>query len=119
MHSSPHWLKARDASACIELSVGVTCYADSLETEGLFTQESRPVRISAGRRVRMFDLECSDWSNGLRYHNFDTISDTEFKRPQALALAPVLHQCVTIMHQCIRSHSPHPPPCPSAELTRA
>jgi len=46
--------------------------------EGLLTHESRPGRISAGRRGQIFDLDCSDWSNGLRYHNFDTRPDTEF-----------------------------------------
>ena len=51
----------------------------SSEIEGLLTQESRPGQISAGRRCRIFDLDCSDWSNGLRYHNFDNRSDTEFK----------------------------------------
>jgi hypothetical protein len=51
----------------------------SSKLEGLLTQESRPGRISAGRRGRIFDLDCSDWSNGLRHHNFDTRSDTEFK----------------------------------------
>jgi hypothetical protein len=24
-------------------------------------------------------MECSDWLNGIRYHTFDTRSDTEFK----------------------------------------
>jgi len=28
-------------------------------------------------------------------------------------------QCVTIVHKCICSHSPHPPPWHSVELTRA
>jgi hypothetical protein len=42
----------------------------SLIIEGLITQESRPGRISAGRLGRIFALDCSDWSNGLRHGGF-------------------------------------------------
>ena len=49
----------------------------SSKIDGLLSHESRPCRISAGRRGRIFALDSSDWSNGLRYHNFDTRPDTE------------------------------------------
>ena len=52
----------------------------SLKMQDLLTQESRPGQISAGRRGRISDLDSSDWSNGLRYHNFNTSPDTEFNR---------------------------------------
>jgi hypothetical protein len=50
----------------------------SLKFDGLLTRESRPCRISAGRRGRIFALDSTDWSNGLRYHNFDTRTYSEF-----------------------------------------
>jgi len=64
---------------CINSVSGRHVALISSKIEGLSTQESRPGRISAGRRGRIFDLDCSDWSNGLRYHSFDTRPDTEFK----------------------------------------
>jgi len=55
----------------------------SSKIEGLFTQESRPGR-SAGYLVGgMFALDGFDWSNGIRYHIFDTKPDTELKPPRA------------------------------------
>jgi hypothetical protein len=39
------------------------------------TQESRPGRISAGRHGQMLDLDCSDWSNGLRFDTKHSIPD--------------------------------------------
>ena len=63
------------------VSVGRTSPSDLLETEGLVTQRSR-VGQSAGYLVGgIFALnDGSDWSNGLRYQNFDTKPDTEFNR---------------------------------------
>jgi len=61
------------------LTVGGTSPFDLLEIEGLVTQGPRPGR-SAGYLVGgIFALDGHDWSNGLRYHNFDTKPDTEFK----------------------------------------
>jgi hypothetical protein len=73
-HQSPH-LNA--------VSEGLVPFISS-KIEGLLTHESRPCRISAGRRGRMFALDSLDWSIGLRYHNFDTRPDTEFKPTQFL-----------------------------------
>jgi len=64
---------------CLILSVGGTSPSDLLKIEGLVTQGSRLGR-SAGHLVgRIVALDGSDWSNGLRYHNFDTKPDTGFK----------------------------------------
>ena len=60
----------------LKLSVGVPGNADLLGIEGLFNQGLRPVR-RVGRWV--FEMHSSDWSNGIRYHVFDTRSDSEFK----------------------------------------
>jgi hypothetical protein len=58
------------------LSVGVSSKANRIEFEGLFTQGSRPGR-TIGESVD--EMESSDWSNGTRYHIFDTRPNTEFK----------------------------------------
>ena len=72
-----------NARTFVKLSVGGTSPSDLLEIEGLVTQGSRPGR-SAGYLVGgIFALDGSDWSNGLRYHNFDTKPDTEFKPQDA------------------------------------
>jgi hypothetical protein len=63
----------------LKLSVGVTSHPDLLDSEGPFTQESRPSRTFGESFGVSFALECSDWSNGLRYHHFHNRPDTEFK----------------------------------------
>jgi len=62
-----------------KLSVGVTCHAYLLEIEGLFTQGSRPGRTVGEWVGGIIEMDSSDWSNGIRYHTFETRSDTEFK----------------------------------------
>ena len=67
-----------------KLSVGGTTTSPSylLETEGLFTQGSRPGRTVGESVGGILEMYSSDWSNGIRYHVFDTRPDTEFK-PQS------------------------------------
>jgi len=65
--------RARTEVCQFKLSVVRTSSVDILENRGSINSE-----IAAGRRGRIFDLDCSDWSKGLRYHNFDTRPDTEF-----------------------------------------
>ena len=78
----PH-ARGLHSSTC-QLSVGGTSPSDLLEIEGPVTQGSRPGR-SAGYLVGgIFALDGSDWSNGLRYYNFDTRPDTEFNVTQFL-----------------------------------
>jgi hypothetical protein len=77
-------------SRSFTLSVSVPGNAYLLEIEGLLTQGSRPgwtVGESVGGN---FKMDSSDWSNGIRYHVFDTTSDTEFNSrtegPKCVAL---------------------------------
>ena len=63
----------------VKLSVGVTGHAYLLEIEGLFTQGSRPGRTFGESVGGILEMDSSDWSNGIRYHVFDTKPDTEFK----------------------------------------
>jgi hypothetical protein len=72
----------------VKLSVGVTGHAAILEIEGLFTQGSRPGRTLAESVGGIFAMDSSDWSNGIRYHIFDTRPDTEFKWAVAM---PAIH----------------------------
>jgi hypothetical protein len=60
------------SNGLVKLSVGLTSQVYLLDIEGLFTQGSRPGRISGESVGWTFALDCSDWSNGLRYHFFDT-----------------------------------------------
>ena len=62
----------------IKLSVGVTRCADLLGIVALFTQESRPGRTFSESVGVIFEMDSSDWSNGIRYQAFDTRSDDEF-----------------------------------------
>ena len=62
----------------LKLSVGVTCHPYHLEIEGLFTQGWRPGWTVGESVGGIFEVESSDWSNGIRYHTFDTRPDTEF-----------------------------------------
>jgi len=64
----------------VKLSVGVTCHPYLLEIEGLFTQGWRPGRTVGESVGGIFEMDSSDWSNGIRYHTFDTRPNTEFKR---------------------------------------
>ena len=63
----------------LKLSVGRTCPVHLLEIEGLLTQGSRPGRTSGESVGGIFEMDSSDWSNGIRHHVFDTRPDTEFK----------------------------------------
>jgi hypothetical protein len=63
----------------LNLSVGVTTHAYLLEIEGLFTQGSRSGRILGESVGGSLEMDSSDWSNGIRYHIFDTRPDTESK----------------------------------------
>jgi len=63
----------------VKLSVGVTCYAYLLEIDDLSTQGSRPGRTFGKSVGGIFEIGSSDLSNGIRYHTFDTRSDTELK----------------------------------------
>jgi len=53
----------------------MTSHAYLLEIEGLITRGSRPGRASGESVGGIFEMDSSDWTNGLRYHTFDT-SDT-------------------------------------------
>ena len=63
----------------LKLSVGVPRNANLLEIEGLFTQGSRPGRSFNKPVGGTFEVDSSDWYwlYGIRYHIFDTRSDTE------------------------------------------
>ena len=63
----------------LKLSVGLTSQAYLLETEGLFTQGSRPGRTVGGSVGGFSGMDCSDWSNGIQDQIFYTRPDTEFK----------------------------------------
>jgi len=65
----------------LKLSVGVTCHPYLLEIEGLFTQGWRPGRTVGESVGGIFEMDSSDWSNGIRYHTFDTRPDTESRKP--------------------------------------
>jgi len=64
----------------VKLSVGGTSPSDILEIEGLFTQGLQPGQIDNESVDGTFEMDSADWrwSNGVRYHVFDTRSDTEF-----------------------------------------
>jgi hypothetical protein len=62
----------------VKLSVGVPGNAYLLEIEGLFTHGSRPGRTVGESVGGIFQIDMFDWSNGIRYHIFDTRPDTEF-----------------------------------------
>jgi len=93
-HLNMSWLHQRDdptyptESAHAKLSVGLTGQVYLHESEGLSTQGLRPGRSSRDLVVGIFALNSSDWSNALRYHNFDTRTDTEFKPEIARVSAP-------------------------------
>ena len=67
-------------SAHFKLSVGGTSPSYLLEIKGLFTQGSRPGRTVGESVGGIIEMYSSDWSNGIRYHIFDTRPDTEFKQ---------------------------------------
>jgi hypothetical protein len=51
----------------LKLSAGVTGHAYLLEIEGLLAQASRHGRTVGETVGGMFDMDSSDWSNGIRY----------------------------------------------------
>jgi len=55
------------------------CLPEILEIKGLFTQGSRRGRTVGDSVGGIFEMDSYDWSNGIRYHIFDTRPDTEFK----------------------------------------
>jgi hypothetical protein len=63
----------------LKLSVGVTNHPYLLEIEGLFTQAWRPGRTVGESVGGICEMDSSDWSNGIRYHTFDTRPVTEFQ----------------------------------------
>jgi len=71
-------VKRKDRSS-LKLSVGRTSPVYLLEIEGLFTQGRRPGRTVGESVGGIFEMDSSDWSNGIRYHIFETRPDTEFK----------------------------------------
>jgi hypothetical protein len=69
----------RHASSFLKFSVGVTGHPGILEIEGPFTQGSSAGKTLGESVNGIFEMDSSDWSNGIRYHNFGTRPDTEFK----------------------------------------
>ena len=55
-------------NSALKLSVSVTGHAYLLEIEGLFTQGSQAGRTSGESVGGIFEMESTDWSNGIRYH---------------------------------------------------
>ena len=78
MSCEGNWCKALKP---LKLSVGVTSDAYLLDIEGLLTQGSRRGRTVGESVGGVFEMESSDWSNGIHIHHhiFDTRPDTEFK----------------------------------------
>jgi len=68
-----HWMKTS-----LKLSVGVPGNAYLLAIKGLSTQGWRPGRTSSESFGGTSEMDNSDWSDGSRYHIFDTRPDTEF-----------------------------------------
>jgi len=62
-----------------KLSVGGTCPSDLLETEGIFTHDSYPGRTVGKPVGGIFEMDSTDWSNGIRQRTFNAKPDTEFK----------------------------------------
>jgi hypothetical protein len=56
----------------IKLSVEKTRPVYLLETEGVFTPGSRPGRTLGESVSGIFEMDSSDWSNGIRYHTFES-----------------------------------------------
>jgi hypothetical protein len=61
----------------IKFSVGVTLHHDLLEIEISFTQRWRPGRSFGESVGGVFEMDSSDWSNGIRYRTFDSRFDIE------------------------------------------
>jgi len=85
---TPVWLNPAFSRA-FKFSVGVAHYADLLGIEGLFTQQLRPGWTFGESVGGSFEMDSSDWSNGIRYQAFDTRSDTEFKRLNSRCYEPL------------------------------
>jgi hypothetical protein len=77
-HGMAHHVAVVDLRG-FKLSVGLTSQVYHLGTEGLFTQGLRPGRTVGGSVGGIYEMYCSDWSNGIHYQVFDTRPDTEFK----------------------------------------
>jgi len=69
---------------------GSSADPEILETEGLFTQGSQPVRTSAESVGVIFKMDSYDWSNGIRYHNGFTRPYTEVKLKRGRVYAPAV-----------------------------
>jgi len=65
-------------SGALKFSVGRTCPVYLLEIEGLLTQRSRPGETFGESVGGILEMDSADWSNGIRYHSFDSGPDTEF-----------------------------------------
>jgi len=92
--------------AQLKLSVGDTIVPDPLETEGLLTQGLRGGRTVGEPVGGILELDSSDWSNGIRYHIFDTRPDSGFN------CLSVYGQSVTI---CANSQTNGVRPCRGAD----
>jgi len=77
----PGELVLKPEKPVFKLSVGVTHPAYLLETKDLFTHGSRCSRTVGEPSSGFLEMDSSDWywSNGIRYHIFDTRPDTEFR----------------------------------------
>ena len=65
-------------SSFLNQCIGVTSHRYLLEFEGLFTQGWRPGQTFVESVGVIFEMDSSDWSNGIPYHIFDTRPDIEF-----------------------------------------
>jgi len=76
------------------VSEGIVFFIPS--KSGVYLLKNRkPVGLVGG----IFALDGSDWPNGLRYHNFDTKPDTEFKQhPMTCWLADVHAHATATAH---------------------
>ena len=56
----------------------MTGHPEILEIEGLLTQGLRPGRTLGESVDGTSEMDSSGWSNGIRYHMFDTRPNTDF-----------------------------------------
>jgi hypothetical protein len=78
--------------------------SDLLETEGLLSQPSRRSRTVGEPVGGILEMDSSDWSNGIRYHIFDTRPDTEFKVEGS---GTSRHDCFAKQDRILRSFAKH------------
>jgi hypothetical protein len=87
------WRQGRPSAArgplgsVFKLSVGETGHAHLLEIEGIFTQGSRTGQTFGESVGGIFEMDSSDWSNGIRYRILNTRPGTEFKLSTTTARA--------------------------------